>query len=395
VLARLDAEHDNVRAALSWSLESGAVETSLRLARAMDSYWTLHGHFREGRRWLEAALNAGARAPTPARIQALLAAGWLARSQDDSAAAAPHLTEALEAARASGDLDGTVTALQSLGQVSLQQGDLGMALARTEEALSLALANDAALSLGARFTSLIYANLGQIALASGAAATARQQLEEALRRQRALGFAWGLGDTLRYLGDLARDEGDYDAAQTAYQESLDLANEHGDRRFLAETLSSIAGLEAARDQPVRAARLYGAAAALRHQIDAPVEGWERSGYERGIERARSALPTEAFNAAWRAGAALPLGEVIAEALVAPPLTPTAEPTAGGGIEVALTPREREVLRLLAEGLSDRQIADRLSISPRTVSYHVTNLLAKLDVDSRTAAAALAIRGGLL
>lgn len=395
VLARLDAEHDNIRAALTWALASGATETGLRLARALDNYWTLHGHFREGRRWLDAVLSADESAPSPVRVRALLSIGWLARSQDDSVAAEPYLTEALETAETLGDFEGHVVALQSLGQVCLQQGDLTGAAVRTEESLSLALADTGSLGSDSHFVSLVYANLGQIAMAGGDVVTAEQHLTEALRRQRQLGFAWGLGDTLRYLGDLARDRGDYDTAQSAYRESLDLANDHGDRRFLAETLGSMAGLAAAQGQPERAARLFGAAAALREQIDTPVEGWERPAFERGLELTRAALSVDAFDAAWSAGAALSLRDVMLEALADPgPLEPP-NPVEVRDEVGALTPRERDVLRLLADGLSDRQIADELSISPRTVGYHVTNLLSKLEVESRTAAVAYALRQGLV
>jgi non-specific serine/threonine protein kinase len=393
VLARLDAEHDNVRTALAWAVDAGASEIGLRLARAMDNYWTVRGHYPEGRRWLDRALSMGDRAPSLARIRALLAAGWLARSQDDAEAAGPLLAEALEAARALGEPGSAAIALQSLGQVSLQRNDLGQAAAWTEQALELAVASESSFSTGPHFISLIYANLGQIALARGDAANARLYLEEALARQRALGFVWALGDSLRYLGDLARDGGDHQQAVSAYRESLGIARGHGNRRFLAETLESIAGVAAARGDPERAARLYGAAAALRRQIDAPVEGWERPVYERGVELARAGLSAEAFEAAWSAGSALPFADIIAEALAEQSESPAV--ASERAPDDGLTRREREVLRLLSGGLTDREIAETLSISPRTVGYHITNLLAKLDVESRTAAVALAIRKRLV
>lgn len=392
VLARLDAEHDNVRAALAWAETEGEVELSLRLARAMVNYWTVHGYFREGRRWLEHTLAMGDRTPREVRTRALLAAAWLARSQDDAEAAEPLLIEALDAARISGDRAGVAVALQSLGQVHLQRDEFEQAATQTQAALASCQGLDPAAPL----VSLIHANLGQIALAGGDLAGATAHLEEAERRQRALGFAWGLGDTLRYLGDLARERGDYERALNFYRESLELARDHGDRRFLAETLAGIAGSAAVQSRPVRAARLYGAAAALREQIGAPVEGWERPAYQRGVTLVRAALASEVFSAAWAEGAALPLEAVIAEALAEPDEPALAAHAALDPVPVAgLTPREREVLRLLAQGLSDRDIGAALAISPRTVGGHVTNLLAKLGVESRTAAATLAVRQGFV
>ena len=123
-----------------------------------------------------------------------------------------------------------------------------------------------------------------------------------------------------------------------------------------------------------------------------MEGWDRPAYERGIASARTGLSPESFAAAWAAGEAFPMASFIAEALaVSVPMT-APHPLAGNAF--GLTKREREVLHLLTGGLSDREIADALSISPRTAGYHTSNLLAKLGVDSRTAAVAFALRHGL-
>jgi len=162
-------------------------------------------------------------------------------------------------------------------------------------------------------------------------------------------------------------------------------------------MAEIAGIDAARGQPERAARLLAAAAALRVEIGAP-QGWGRPVHERAEAAARAALSPEAFAAAWVTGADLPLEEVIAEALQAADPAEVATPAATApdvAVAAGLTAREAEVLRLLAEGLSDREIAESLSLSPRTISGHVTRLLTKLDLESRTAAAIFAVRHGLV
>jgi len=389
-LARLDVEHDNIRAALASAEAAGDVELSLRLARSMVNYWTVHGHFREGRDWLARALAVGEQVPSGVRTRALFAAAWLARSQDDGAAAEPLLLEALDFAEASGERSAVAMARQALGQVYLQRGDVEQAMASTHEALAACRVVDSNTLSDSPLVSLIYANLGQIALAGGDVADATAYLEEAERRQRALGFAWSLGDTLRYLGDLARAGRDHERAMGYYRESLELAHDHGDRRFLAETLAGIAATAAEQGLAVRAARLYGAAATLRDQIGAPVEGWELPSYQRGVQLVRSALTADTFASSWAEGGELPFGAVLAEALAGPDEPVAANPVTAAG----LTPRERDVLRLVAQGLSDREIGEALHISPRTVGGHVTNLLGKLGLDSRTAAAAFAIRHGL-
>ena len=121
-------------------------------------------------------------------------------------------------------------------------------------------------------------------------------------------------------------------------------------------------------------------------------------HERAEAAARAVLSPDAFAAAWAAGAALPLEEAITEALQAadPAGVATPAPTAPDlAVAAGLTAREAEVLRLLAQGLSDREIAETLSLSPRTISGHVTHLLTKLDLESRTAAAIFAVRHGLV
>jgi non-specific serine/threonine protein kinase len=173
-----------------------------------------------------------------------------------------------------------------------------------------------------------------------------------------------------------------------------VADEQGDRRLIALALAGMARLAADRGQPERAARLVGAVAALREAGGLPVEPIYHEVHERTEAIARTALGEEAFAAAWDAGRTLRLGAAIAEAGEldrSPPAShsvPEQEPQHG------LTRRELEVLRLLAEGRSDREIAAALFISPRTVMHHVASILDKLGADSRTAAAAQAIRLGL-
>jgi ATP/maltotriose-dependent transcriptional regulator MalT len=207
-----------------------------------------------------------------------------------------------------------------------------------------------------------------------------------------------LSDTLRSLGDLARDRGELDRALAYYSESAELALEHGDRLFTAAALAGIASVSTSRGQHERAARLYGASAALREQIGITIEHWERAQYERQIAAVQQALSPDVFEAAWEDGGSLSFTAAISEALAEPGVTEKPS-TADGANDPAhpsgLTTREAEVLRLLAGGHSDSEIAGALFISPRTVGGHVTNLLSKLGVDSRTAAVAIAIRQGLV
>ena len=161
----------------------------------------------------------------------------------------------------------------------------------------------------------------------------------------------------------------------------------------------MASLAAARGEAERAARLFGAAAALAEAIGFAPAWPERGAHERAIASARAALGDDAFDAAFNAGRRLPREHVLAEVEAVLDAAAAPAPRADAGDDVAaahgLTPREREVLRLLVEGWSDKEIAAALGIGRRTVSNHVATIRDKLGAPSRTAAATLAVRDHLL
>jgi ATP/maltotriose-dependent transcriptional regulator MalT len=391
-LDRLQVEHDNVRAALVWADETGADDVGLRLARAMSDFWMVRGHFGEGRRWLEHFLNRAAPVPSVTRAGALTSIGWLTNLQGDLAASEPFLLGAVDVARAAGAGWLEAVALYGLSATDLKRGELARAAERAEATLNRFTELEGTAAASPHWTSLAAAHRAEIAIAQDDTDTAERLLAEALARQQSLGFTWGMSATLRILGDLARNQGALERALLYYKESVELGREDGDLRLLTEALVGLASIAAHAGQTSRAARLYGAASAHRLRLGMAVEGWDPSGYERDIRAARAGLSPESFAAAWAAGEAFSMASFIAEALsVSVPMT-APHPLAGKAF--GLTTREREVLHLLTGGLSDREIADALSISPRTAGYHVSNLLAKLGVDSRTGAVAIALRQGL-
>jgi non-specific serine/threonine protein kinase len=225
---------------------------------------------------------------------------------------------------------------------------------------------------------------------------------------RAVGERRGLGIVLFRL---ATQDAAFDPDQSAalHAEALALRWEVGDRRGIAEGLEGVARLAATRGDAQRAARLLGAAEALRAAIAAPLPERERAGHDRLVSTVRTTLGREAYDTAMTTGHRMTLQEAVTAASTdrsagTTTLTTTV-PVAGTRVaqpspEVAahverLTSREVEVLRLIAEGCSNREIAERLYISHRTAMQHVANILGKLDVSSRTAAAAFAHRHGFL
>ena len=350
---RLEAEHANLRAVLTWSREQAAWEVGLRLAGALWRFWERHGHLSEGRRWLEGLLaQAGSNLPAGAgtvRAKALRAAAQLAWRQDDYGQAVALGEESLRLYREVGDRAGIAYSLNILATVAWQQGDYARATALFEE--SLALFRELGDKDG---TAWVLINLGVIVGNQGdhgrAAALYREGL--ALFRElgdnngmgwaliglgqsaRARGDAWqatvlfkeslavfrgvehkpGIGFALNCLGLATCEQGDYGRATALYAESLALCRETGNKYLAAHCLEGLAGVASAQGQPERAARLFGAAEATRRLIGVPLPPSERPHYERLVAAVRTQLDEGTFAAAWTAGQALSLEQAIAEAL---------------------------------------------------------------------------------
>jgi predicted ATPase/DNA-binding CsgD family transcriptional regulator len=425
-LDRLQAEYDDLLTALSWAADRGAAEEGLRLGGALAEFWHLRGHITEGRHRLAAVLarpEARARASPAARAGALFAAGFLAYLQGDDAAAGPLLDGALALRRELGDRAGCSRALSFASAVALRRGDPA-ARALAEEAVALGRASgdaqataiavhylgyhartsDPAAARAAPADALaeareagdpfwiaveLNATAGALA-ATGEGDAARPLYEEALAMMRGIGDARGTACVLHNLGALARRQGDLRSARSCTQEALGLFQAAGDRHGAAWCLVGLGAVAAAAGRAQQAARLLGAAephlsagSAALHLPDAA----ERAVV---VTRTRARLGAAAFAAAWAAAQAAPLDRVMAEALEAPeaPASRGAARAAGGvpqragGPGAPLTARERAVAALVAEGLTNRRIAERLAVSERTVDAHVARILAKLGVASR-------------
>lgn len=185
------------------------------------------------------------------------------------------------------------------------------------------------------------------------------------------------------------------AATTAYGEALDHAEAVGGWWIVADALSGFAGIAVSRGQAEQAARLLGTVDALCTAAGRPLVPHHLQ-QKRALADTRAALDAPAFAAAWAHGRACPPAQAIAEARALAAGASSAD-EAGGRTRTSpacLTPREQEVLRLLVAGRSNREIAAALFITHRTAMTHVTNILAKLDVGSRTEAATWAVRHGL-
>jgi len=392
-LARLEAEEANLRAALAWCEEAREDELGLRLAAALGLFWFRRSHLGEGRARLERALARAAAAPPPLRAKALALLGRLAGVQRDEAAAAAAYAEAWALAVAAGDAP--LQARVRLGQaiVALHRGDLATVEAHATAAAALfAVADEPARVHPARGL------LGVVAVCRGDVARATPLLEECLAASTAAGEPFVAAFAHEGLALVARERGDTAATLAHFRAALAYYGRLGERWHAALCLEGIA-LAARQRAPAPAARLLGAAAALRSALRAPRPPVGRVVYEQAVAELRAALGEAAFEAAWAAGQTAPLehavgeAETIADASLPP--RPAAPPGGGAAAADGLTPREADVLRLLAAGRSNQAIADALCIGRGTVKGHVTNILGKLGLPSRAAAVAYAHTHGLV
>jgi len=386
VLALLDAEHANLRAALAWLEDSDESGVLLRLAAALGRFWTGRGYSHESRDWLERALAHDGVALAD-RAKALVALGVIQIYQGANREAEPSLIEGLAGCRALGDAVHAVLALIGLSGLAIMQRDYGHGAALLEEAL--AVTQDVAdRRLAQILAGRVSINLAVAPRAQGQYALAEEHLEAALRLLQEEGYSEGIILALGDLGNLARDQGDNARALALFREALVLGRNHPGTRFVTEVIEAV-GIVAAGGQAERATRLLSAAKAQRDRLGLRYRVREdQAALEQAVAAARAVLGEAAFATAWAAGRSLTPAQAIAEAL--DPLVP---PTSTHGI--SLTPREDDILRLLVAGQTDPAIAAALFISVRTVEHHVARIFAKLGVHTRTAAATAALANGLV
>jgi predicted ATPase/DNA-binding CsgD family transcriptional regulator len=435
-IRRLAAEQADIRAALAWAQEAHRDESMLRLATALKRrFWHDAGGLGEGLRWLEASLAVAADAPAALRVKAQQRAAWIVWEMGDVNRSEELFGASLTAADDDDHLS-RLEALIGLSHRALGTGgpELDAAAERMAEAVEHARHNGAP---GALVEPLIVA--GQLAQARRDRAQARAHFEEALDMARAAGDVWGAANALLQCGALALVAGEHSHAEASLAKSVRLSVESGDRGVvfahataaLAQALTAQGKLEAARsrlreggaavggmENPPGASFLLDAAAAwlaAAGRLPAAVEAWataeayrtdhrwpvlpqEQQSRRRSRAATREALGTVRFELLWAMGGSRDVQEALDIAMVAvgaadlQDLPPAPTPARRGRFN--LTPREHEVLALVASGMSDGEIASSLVISKKTASVHVANIKAKLGASSRVEVATIALRESL-
>ncbi|MFN3652753.1 MAG: tetratricopeptide repeat protein [Armatimonadota bacterium] len=308
----LDAEHDNFRAALTWSLQQQDASSALRLTGALWFFWYTRGHLREGRDWCSRALQAETAAPAEVVAKACSAAGNLAWAQGDSEVALALHQRSLALRREIGDRRGIAGSLNNLGLVSRERGDPTAARAYLQESLGLWR------ELGEqRPAATALSNLGALEYDAGELAEAQERYEESLRLLRRHGERSSIAVTLHNLGEIARRRGELVRAEELFRESLQLRADLQDVRGTLRVLQELAVLRLDQGRATEAAELFAAAAAAREELGdegAPAEREER---EKELERLRAALAPAELSAAWERGRATTWPDAVAHLLTGP------------------------------------------------------------------------------
>jgi predicted ATPase/DNA-binding CsgD family transcriptional regulator len=433
VFRRYDAEIGNIWLVLSGCLADGDAETGLRICNAVRPCWIVRGTFAEGSEWLASFLALDAPDGSPE----VRGGGLIGRAQltlsSDPALARSLAEEGLALCRAAGEEFWTASGLNLLAEAALHTGQIDQASSRADEALSIAQASgdgwNEGYALGIR---------AAIAGVKGNLREAQQLAKASIAVMRRIGQEWGMARALLGLGDLARVRKDPGDARRQYlealvilrevdarpemarclaglgrvaidlgalalarqhlAESLRLSHSTGARIGVARGLEAFADLAVHEDRPELAVQLTAAATALRDVAGLPALSGART--ERYLASARH-LGENTIARLWAQGLAWSSDEAVARALDIGPsphtlggldtvaLTALGRDQAATAPPGALTPRERQVVVLIASGRSNKEIAGELFISPATAARHVANILAKLGFRSRGQVAAWA------
>ncbi len=447
VFRRGIAEYGNFRIALATSLAHGHAEEGLRLCAGLRNMWVPHGDAREAATWLDRFLVQEAGEVSPrVRGRALACRAEIAFELQEYDALLRSAEESLELSRASGDDFTVPTALRVIAQAAARAGRLGDAMTYVDEALAAAeeSGNDweAGLTLAARAAvavrqgklksaqrageaalevlsdnnrwgvAQVEYGMGTLARARGDDKMAVRYFEEAMEIFRELDAWPEIARCQAGIGWIAVTNGDLDLARESLAEGLRLNQMCGQRLGVARGLEAFAALAAASQQPEQAVRLAGAACQLRESLGHPAGIGPR--IEQVLEFARDRLGTSAAAALFAEGREMSVEDAAGYALGSHHGTHGPGPRTGGEPAWAdparlvatagprheaghhrspspLTPREHEIVLLITQGLSNKEIADELVISPATAARHVANILAKLGFSSRTQVASWATR----
>lgn len=433
-LKRFETEHDNLRTALEWSRvnEKKAAE-GLRLAAACGPFWSSHGYFSEGRRHLFAALSPRqVKDRSRTHAHALSNSAYLAYLQADYPAGQPLIEEALVIWRELGqenraELARTIeifggfrmevgdyesaqrlfqesleiytqlnqkdrigAALRDLGWSAMRTGNYQLAQIHLEK--TLALIQETGDKTGPVYA---YSGLGEVAVRLGQYDRALGLLEKGLSLSRELGDKWLEATILGSLGWAALRLRNLEPMRSFISESLSLRMDIGDQGGIAWCLEKMAEAAILEGQYQKAVTIFASAASLRIPLYSVIDPVDQPEYERILARLRSKLDPKIFDACWEEGEGMQLSDVVTKALSEPIEAMDKTPISDKVKFQGLSKRERETAALIAQGKSNREIAQIMTVREKTVETYVTRILDKLGFSSRVQIATWAVEKGFI
>jgi non-specific serine/threonine protein kinase len=377
-LRRSRLEHANLRAALNFCVSTSGAETfGMKLASALWWHWLGQGLVFEGAHWLDRMLERDTR-PRPDRIRALWVRGWIAQLQGDQKKTLTLMDECCALARQFGDEQALAYAKQFSGYSLATQGDVQRGVRLLEEAVKYFQDSGTVNSVALLGSSL----LGLMRVVEGEVDRAAELLEDCRRLSEECGERWVLSWTLSMLAKVRWSQGDLRQAALAVRRGLRIELDFDDRLGIPVNLETLAWIHAAEGEPRRAALLLGAISPMWDRIGLPIHGSSKlmGWHENCVRRTHEALNDWEFDALQQEGMRLSVESAVREALRK---SSSSASTRYG----PLTKRENEIANLVAQGLSNRDIAEKLVISTRTVDSHLEHIYGKLGVGSREKLAA--------
>lgn len=303
-LERTETEHDNLRTALAWSLESGEVTAGLRLAGALWLFWDMHSHQSEALAHLEKLL-ARTSDRTLARAKAMFGAGLFKYRQGEYESARTLLQESLPICRELGDKDVCALSLGRLSSVAYTQGNYAESLLFANESLALYQELDDRWGIAN-----ILNGKGELARLQGDYEAAGRFYEESLALSRELGDKFGMSILLHNLAYVVQHQGDYQRAASLFKEGLTTCLELREKVSVALAVAGLAGIAGLTEQPERAACLFGAAQTALVSLGIVLDTIDRSDWDRDIQTVKTQLESEVFATFWEEGCAMSLEQAV-------------------------------------------------------------------------------------
>ncbi len=446
---RVESDHDNIRAALRWSIDNRSLEEATRLGASMARFWASRGLLNEGLAWLAELRKHEDQVSTRTRAGLLSGTGLLAfeigeqrqapevtdhalaifRQLGDRQGievclrllgmaeieighyerAAALLDEAARLPRESGDIEAEAEALRQRGYLAVKQGDYALATEKLERSLAVVRQTGKRRPIG-----FAIGHLAQAYFYQGQSDRAIAMLTEALDHLQAVEHGTGSAYFLNLLGLALLEKGDRQGAADAYRKCISLARETGYRWAVAEGLIGIGALSAAKGETALGARLSAAADSLLTKIDYVIPSAERTYMERLVDSLRRSMAPDEFEKATNQGRDMSIEQAVESAQLAlsdaggaADSLPTGQAPQPSSIDrrtpqavppkkssLALSRREQEVAALVAQGCTNREIGETLGIAEKTANAHIQNILNKLGFNSRAQIAAWSATQGL-